>query len=102
LVLLRGAAGAGKPRLLDEVVSRLPPRTVVCRGAGVGFLGGRIPYAPLVAALRSLLARLPRADVPRVLGAAPGDISLLLPELGVRREGPSDQARLIDEVCALL
>ena len=61
-----GEAGGGKTRLLDEVVSqpagahsRLP------RGAGVGFLGGRIPYAPLVAALRSLLARLPRADVPR-------------------------------------
>ena len=89
VALIHGEAGGGKTRLLDEVVSRLPPRTVVCRGAGVGFLGGRIPYAPLVAALRSLLARLPRADVPRVLGADPGDIGLLLPELGVRREGPS-------------
>ena len=61
------------------MVSRLPPRTVVCRGAGVGFLGGRIPYAPLVAALRSLLARLPRADVPRVLGADPGDLEPAAP-----------------------
>jgi DNA-binding CsgD family transcriptional regulator len=102
VALIHGEAGAGKTRLLDEVVSRLPPRTVVCRGAGVGFLGGRIPYAPLVAALRSLLARLPRADVPRVLGADPGDISLLLPELGVRHEGPSDQARLIAAVSSLL
>ena len=75
---------------------------MVCRGAGVGFLGGRIPYAPLVAALRSLLARLPRADVPRVLGTDPGDLGLLLPELGVRQEGPSDQARLIAAVSALL
>jgi DNA-binding CsgD family transcriptional regulator/type II secretory pathway predicted ATPase ExeA len=102
VALIHGEAGAGKTRLLDEVVSRLPPRTVVCRGAGVGFLGGRIPYAPLVAALRSLLARLPRADVPRVLGADPGDITLLLPELGVRHEGPSDQARLIAAVSSLL
>ena len=102
MALIHGEAGAGKTRLLDEVVSRLPPRTVVCRGAGVGFLGGRIPYAPLVAALRSLLARLPRADVPRVLGADPGDIGLLLPELGVRHEGPSDQARLIAAVSSLL
>ena len=49
-------------------MAQLPARTVVCRGVGVGFLGGRIPYAPLVAALRSLIARLPRADVPKVLG----------------------------------
>jgi DNA-binding CsgD family transcriptional regulator len=102
VVLIHGEAGAGKTRLLDEVVARLPPRTVVCRGAGVGFLGGRIPYAPLVAALRSLLARLPRADVARVLGPDPADLSLLLPELGVRPEGPSDQARLIAAVSSLL
>lgn len=102
LVLLRGEAGAGKTRLLDEMVSRLPARTVVCRGTGVGFLGGRIPYAPLVAALRSLLARLPRSEVPQVLGPDPGDLGLLLPELGTTRGGPSDQARLVAAVSTVL
>ena len=102
LVLLRGEAGAGKTRLLDEVVSRLPTSTVVCRGTGVGFLGGRIPYAPLVAALRSLLARLPRAEVPQVLGTDPGDLGLLLPELGAPRDGRSDQARLVAAVSTVL
>jgi DNA-binding CsgD family transcriptional regulator len=102
LVLLRGEAGAGKTRLLDEVVSRLPERTVVCRGNGVGFLGGRIPYAPLVAALRSLLARLPRADVPQVVGPDPSDLGRLLPELGSTRDGPSDQARLVAAVSTVL
>ena len=102
VALISGEAGAGKTRLLDEVVSQLPACTVVCRGVGVGFLGGRIPYAPLVAALRSLLARLPRADLPRVLGNDPGDLGLLLPELGVRKEVPSDQARLIAAVSSVL
>ncbi len=102
LVLLQGEAGGGKTRLLDEVVARLPASTVVCRGTGVGFLGGRLPYAPLVAALRSLLARLPRTEVPQVLGADPGDLGLLLPELGVARHGTSDQARLVSAVSGLL
>ena len=102
VALLSGEAGAGKTRLLDEVVAALPARTLVCRGVGVGFLGGRIPYAPLVAALRSLLARLPRADVPKVLGNDPGDLGLLLPELEVRQEVPSDQGRLIAAVSGLL
>src|SRR4249919_1456219 len=48
VALIQGEAGAGKTRLLDEVLSRL------------------------------------------------------LPELGVRREGPSDQARLIAAVSSLL
>ncbi len=102
LALLRGEAGAGKTRLLDEVVSRLPASTVVCRGTGVGFLGGRIPYAPLVAALRSLLARLPRTEVSQVLGPEPGDLGLLLPELGASPGGYSDQARLVAAVSTLL
>jgi DNA-binding CsgD family transcriptional regulator len=102
LVLLRGEAGAGKTRLLDEVVSRLPARTVVCRGTGVGFLGGRIPYAPLVAALRSLLSRLPDSEVPQVLGLDPCDLGLLMPELGTRQDGASDQARLVAAVSTLL
>src|SRR4051812_42294284 len=79
VALVSGEAGVGKTRLLDEVGARLPGRTVVCRGVGVGFLGGRIPYAPLVAALRSLLARLPRSEATRVLGPDPGDLGLLLP-----------------------
>ncbi len=102
VALVSGEAGAGKTRLLDEVLAQLPARTVVCRGVGVGFLGGRIPYAPLVAALRSLIARLPRSDVPKVLGPDPSDLGLLLPELGVRKEGPSDQARLIAAVSSVL
>ncbi len=102
LVLVRGEAGAGKTRLLDEVLARLPSRALVCRGTGVGFLGGRIPYAPLVAALRSLLARVPRAEVPRIVGTDRADLGLLLPELGAAHRGPSDQARLVAAVSTLV
>ena len=60
------------------------------------------PHAPLVAALRSLLARLPRAEVPQVLGTDPGNLGLLLPELGAPRYGRSDQARLVAAVSTVL
>jgi DNA-binding CsgD family transcriptional regulator len=102
VALVRGEAGSGKTRLLDEVLARLPDGTLVGRGAGVGFLGGRMPYAPLVAALRSLLSRLPRDRVPEVLGPDPSDLALLLPELGARPDAVSDQTRLIASVCAML
>jgi DNA-binding CsgD family transcriptional regulator/tetratricopeptide (TPR) repeat protein len=101
VALLQGEGGAGKTRLIDELVTRMPRRTVVCRGAGVGFLGGRIPYAPLVAALRSLLSRLPAAEVSRVLGPDPSDLTLLLPELGAPPDAVSDQARLISSVSSV-
>jgi DNA-binding CsgD family transcriptional regulator len=101
VALVHGEPGAGKTRLLDEVVSSVPPETVVARGAGVGFLGGRMPYAPLIATIRSLLSRLPKDAVPAVLGPDPRDLALLLPELGSRPDVPSDQARLIAAVSAV-
>ncbi|HEX7187484.1 MAG TPA: AAA family ATPase [Actinomycetes bacterium] len=101
LALLSGEAGAGKTRLLDELLTHVPRRTLACRGTGVGFLGGRIPYAPLIGALRSLLSRVPRAEAPRVLGPDPSDLALLLPELGPRPEAGSDQGRLIASVSSV-
>jgi DNA-binding CsgD family transcriptional regulator/tetratricopeptide (TPR) repeat protein len=95
-------AGAGKTRLLDEVVADIAPETVVGRGAGVGFLGGRIPYAPLVAALRSLLAGLDEQGRAQVLGPQPHDLARLLPELGPVGDSASDQTRLIAAVSLLL
>jgi DNA-binding CsgD family transcriptional regulator len=101
VALVQGEAGAGKSRLLDELMHRLPPHTLVGRGTGVGFLGGRIPYAPLVAALRSLLSRLPAPRAAGVLGADPTDLALLLPELGAPPDAVSDQARLVSSVTSV-
>jgi predicted ATPase len=95
-------AGAGKTRLLDELVADLAGEAAVGRGAGVGFLGGRIPYAPLVAALRSLLAGMSEQERAQVLGPEPRDLARLLPELGPVGESASDQARLIAAVSLLL
>ena len=93
---------AGELCLVMELLTGgVPPETVVARGAGVGFLGGRMPYAPLIAAIRSLLSRLPKDAVPDVLGPDPRDLALLLPELGSRPDVPSDQARLIAAVSAV-
>jgi DNA-binding CsgD family transcriptional regulator/tetratricopeptide (TPR) repeat protein len=102
VALLCAEAGAGKTRLLDEVVAALPAGTLVGRGAGVGFLGGRIPYAPLVAAVRSLLAGLGPRERAQVLGPDPKDLARLLPELGPTGDAASDQARLIAAVSLLL
>jgi DNA-binding CsgD family transcriptional regulator/type II secretory pathway predicted ATPase ExeA len=101
IALVHGEAGAGKTRLLDELSDRAAAGTLVARGSGVGFLGGRIPYAPLVAALRSLLARLP-GETETVLGRGPGDLALLLPELGTPPQTSSDQTRLIAAVSGVL
>jgi DNA-binding CsgD family transcriptional regulator/tetratricopeptide (TPR) repeat protein len=102
LGFVHAEAGAGKTRLLDEVVAQLPDETLVGRGAGVGFLGGRIPYAPLVAALRSLLSGLPEPEREKVLGEQTRDLARLLPELGAVDDTGSDQTRLIAAVSLLL
>ncbi len=103
LALVSGEGGAGKTRLLDEALDHLPEQTLLCRGAGVGFLGGRIPYAPLIAALRSLLSRLDEAEAATVVGGATSDRALLRPDLGQQqRQESSDQARLIAAVSSVL
>lgn len=103
VALVHAEAGAGKTRLIDEVVAQLPRETLVGRGAGVGFLGGRIPYAPLVAAVRSLLATLSPRERADVLGPAQRDLVRLLPELGpADADTTSDQTRLVAAVSLLL
>jgi DNA-binding CsgD family transcriptional regulator len=75
LVLLSGEAGVGKTRLAAELAARA---TTVLRGTATQ--GGSAPYAPVIAALRSLL----RAD-PQALsrcGPLSRQLALLLPELG--------------------
>src|SRR5690606_34562750 len=53
LVLVRGEAGIGKTRLLDEVLASVTAEGhVVLRGACVPIAGQTLPYGPLLDALR--------------------------------------------------
>ena len=71
LVLVHGEGGAGKTRLLDEVTARVPARTLVCRGVGVGFLGGRVFALKIALTLNRLFGK--------------RELSLLVGELRVLR-----------------
>src|SRR3954469_6787938 len=94
LILLAGEAGIGKSRLAAEAAGSFDG--LVLTGAA---LPGSPPYAPLVAALRSLL----RAEPDALAGGGPlgAHLNLLLPELGPAPPG-SDRATLFEAVCRAL
>src|SRR4051794_37875819 len=94
LVLLAGEAGIGKSRLAAEAAGGFDG--LVLTGAA---LPGSPPYAPLVAALRTLLRAHPDALAER--GPLGDHLNLLLPELG-RVPPATDRATLFEAVCRAL
>ncbi|WP_116244446.1 AAA family ATPase [Nocardiopsis sp. FIRDI 009] len=97
-VLLRGDAGVGKTRLIDEYLRRTPlARTAVGGCLELGTDG--VPFAPFTALIRHLA---------RGEGAPPSaeharELSRLVPELGARPD-PADEsrARLFESVLTFL
>jgi DNA-binding CsgD family transcriptional regulator len=93
LVFVAGDSGVGKTRLLGEFAALASSRgaRVLC-GDCVALGDGELPYAPLVAVLRSLVR-----DSDPVLERLPAyvgaELATLLPELG---DGARDAARLAD------
>jgi ATP/maltotriose-dependent transcriptional regulator MalT len=73
-VLIGGEAGVGKSRLLAAALDRARAEgAVVLMGGCVGLAEGALPFAPIVEAIRPLLAEVPR---PPVAGATmPADPS---------------------------
>lgn len=53
-LLIGGEAGIGKTRLVAEFLQSMPPEAIVLRGQSVDFDRDAPPYAPILAALRSL------------------------------------------------
>src|SRR3954447_24440595 len=94
LVLLAGEAGIGGGRLAAEAAGGFDG--LVLTGAA---LPGSPPYAPLVAALRSLL----RAEPDALAGGGPlgAHLNLILPELGPAPPA-TDRATLFEAVCRAL
>ena len=108
LVFVAGDSGVGKTRLLSEFAARARERGARVMGGDCIELGeGELPYAPIVAVLRSL-AR----DRDPVLGEIPefarSELAALLPELG--EDAPrapnsadgSEQGRLFEALLSLL
>jgi predicted ATPase len=106
VVLVGGEAGVGKTRLVAELTSRcLADGTRVLHGGCMPVGDGALPYAPIVEALRALLADLGADAVRGLVGPSWPELARLLPALGEPdRIGPSDQAqsRLFELLLGLL
>ncbi|MCY9784836.1 AAA family ATPase [Nocardiopsis sp. EMB25] len=97
-VLLRGDAGVGKTRLIDEYLRRTPlARTAVGGCLELGADG--VPFAPFTTLIRQLA---PEEGAPHPAVHA-RELSRLVPELGARPD-PADEsrARLFESVLTLL
>ena len=110
VVFVGGEAGIGKSRLIAELAGRAERggMTVVV-GECLPLGGGELPYAPIVGALRSLVAQREGAGLEAVLGSAREELSALLPELPLGRSdvasppaGHGSQARLFEQLLAVL
>ncbi len=91
-MLLRGPAGIGISRFLDEATGRIgtlsEPMTVL--RAAATPVGTDEPYGPIVRALGPTLDALPPDELRRILGPAAGDVVRLLPSVGVALERSGD------------
>jgi predicted ATPase len=106
VVLVGGEAGVGKTRLVAELTSRcLADETQVVAGGCVPVGDGALPYAPIVEALRALLADLGADAMRGLVGPAWPEVARLVPALGEPdRSGLSDQiaqARLFELLLGL-
>jgi predicted ATPase len=110
VVLIAGAAGIGKSRLVREFLAR-----TATPGDGVAILAGHcyaeespVPYAPLLEALRELVREHGAATVAAAAGTWAGELSRLLPELAgtaplaAETGDPGTQKRrLFESICAV-
>ncbi len=82
-VLIGGEAGIGKTRLVGEFLRSLPVETIILRGQSVDFDRDAPPYAPILAALRSLAQEVGEQALLDASGPAGDALALLLPELSI-------------------
>jgi len=103
-VLVPGEAGVGKSRLVDEFAERAVAggaRVLVGRCVALGEDG--LPFAPFVAALRSLLAESGAEALAETAGPGREALARLLPEVGpVGPDSPTGRGRLFEVVATVL
>ena len=106
-VIVGGESGVGKSRLVAELAAGAAARGVrVLSGDCVDLGDAELPYAPVVAALRSLARDLEGAELEDVLGPSVADLAPLLPELLTAGTAPAagalGQARLFEALLGVL
>ena len=110
VVLVGGEAGIGKTRLISELAGRAErEQMTVVVGECLPLGDGEIPYAPVVGAVRSLLAQREGTELEAMLDSARDELAVLLPELASGPGGAAgppagerSQARLFEQLLALL
>jgi predicted ATPase len=103
VVLVGGEAGVGKTRLVAELAARCATEgTRVLAGGCVPVGDGALPYAPIVEALRTLVAEVGVGAVRELVGPSWPELARLLPTLGEPVAGPAGQARLFELLLGLL
>ncbi|WP_168209135.1 helix-turn-helix transcriptional regulator [Agromyces intestinalis] len=107
--VLGGEAGIGKTRLIAEFTRRLDDDVRVLAGQCVDLGEVAAPYAPVKAALRSLVAELGPDAVLDAVGPGRAGLVALLPELagpeasaGTPMGGPEATGRLHEAIAVLL
>ena len=109
LVFVGGDAGAGKSRLISELAGRAErAEMMVAVGECLSLGHAELPYAPIVGALRPLLAQQGASTLGARLGSVHEELTALMPELpsghgevaisGVRQ---GSQAGLFEQLLAL-
>jgi predicted ATPase len=106
VILVEGEAGVGKTRLVTELMARFVDDGVrVLYGGCVPVGEGTLPYAPVVEALRALLADLGADRMRALFGLSWPELAHLLPGLGQPGGDPPGQAaqtRLFELLLGLL
>ena len=94
-LLIAGEAGVGKTRLVHEFAGRVDGEAQVLLGSCIPMTGGGLPYGPIVDALRPLARDLDPAELNKLLGPTPDDLTRLLP--GVTLRPPQRLAEPVSE-----
>jgi predicted ATPase/DNA-binding CsgD family transcriptional regulator len=106
-VLIAGEAGVGKTRLVAELAARCAADgTLVLAGGCVPVGDGVLPYAPIVEALRALVAEVGVGEVRELVGPSWPELARLVPTLGEPQAtgppGEAAQSRLFELLLGLL
>lgn len=92
-VFIGGESGVGKTRLVMEFERlALAAEARFLVGGCVDVGGSELPYAPLLGALRMLVAGVEAGVLAEMIGASGGELGRLLPELGVGPEAATSRA----------
>ncbi len=115
-VVVRGEAGIGKSRLVQEATDTVRGRgAMVLVGECLDIGSGGLPYLPVAAALRGLARAVTPETLDDLLGPARGDLAAIVPELATEAPAPVledtapgplpsglGQARLFERMLGLL